>query len=295
VEPATGQILPTGQWLNARLCSIASGRRYALEVAIATETTRWPFSVTPKQRQADLVFLAPTFTYLAYADERLPPERFPWLCDDAGHRFAQANQLTSLYDVHNDGGGVSLAPFHRPMATLRDDYLYLLCGAPHLLSVDLDLLRFLHAQAIRIDILTDADLHRDGVGRLASYRGLVTGSHPESWTAAMHDALTGFRDAGGHIAYLGGKWRLLGHGVRRQSIKVRRGLSGIRTWSSEPGETHLAMTSEPGGVWRHRGRAERALLGGRLAGNGFLARGAISPNARLLCAGSSLAVRGRRR
>jgi hypothetical protein len=81
VEPATGQILPTGQWLNARLCSMASGRRYALEVAIATEMTRWPFSVTPKQRQADLVFLAPTFTSLAYADERLPLERFPRLCD----------------------------------------------------------------------------------------------------------------------------------------------------------------------------------------------------------------------
>jgi|UPI000483534A hypothetical protein len=60
---------------------MASGRRYALEVAIATEMTRWPFSVTPKQRQADLVFLAPTFTSLAYADERLPLERFPRLCD----------------------------------------------------------------------------------------------------------------------------------------------------------------------------------------------------------------------
>ncbi len=57
-----------------------------------TETTRWPFFVTPKRRQADLVFLAPTFTYLAYADERLPPERFPWLCDDAGHRFAQGKR-----------------------------------------------------------------------------------------------------------------------------------------------------------------------------------------------------------
>jgi N,N-dimethylformamidase len=242
---------------------------YALEIATTTETTRWPFFVTPKQRRADLVFLAPTFTYLAYADERLPPERFLWLCDDAGHRFAKANQLTSLYDTHNDGSGVSLASFRRPLATLRDDYLYPLCGAPHLLPVDLHLLRFLHAQGIRVDILTDTDLHRDGAARLAGYRGLVTGSHPEYWTGALRDALCGFRDSGGHIAYLGGNGGYWVTECDGDTIEVRRGLSGIRTWNSEPGETHLAMTGEPGGLWRHRGRAEHALLGVGLHSMGF--------------------------
>ena len=242
---------------------------YALEIATTTETTRWPFFVTPQQRRADLVFLAPTFTYLAYADERLPPERFPWLCDDAGHRFAKANQLTSLYDTHNDGSGVSLASFRRPLATLRDDYRYPLCGAPHLLPVDLHLLRFLHAQGLRVDILTDTDLHRDGTARLAGYRGLVTGSHPEYWTGALRDALGGFRDGGGHIAYLGGNGGYWVTECDGGTIEVRRGLSGIRTWSSESGETHSAMTGEPGGLWRHRGRAEHSLLGVGLQAMGF--------------------------
>jgi len=242
---------------------------YALEVATTTETTRWPFFVTPRRRQADLVFLAPTFTYLAYADERLPPELFPWLCDDAGHRFARANRLTSLYDTHDDRSGVSLASFHRPLATLRDNYLYPLCGAPHLFPVDLHLLRFLQAQDVRVDILTDADLHRGGAARLAGYRGLVTGSHPEYWTSAMRDALSGYRDAGGHIAYLGGNGGYWVTAFDGDTIEVRRGLSGIRTWNSEPGETHLAMTGEPGGLWRHRGRAEHALLGVGLQSMGF--------------------------
>jgi N,N-dimethylformamidase len=242
---------------------------YAVEVTSGTETTRWPFFVTPRERQADLVFLVPTFTYLAYADERLPPERFPWLCDDAGHRFAKANDLTSLYDTHNDGSGVSLASFHRPLATLRDDYLYPLCGAPHLLPVDLHLLRFLHAQGIHVDLLTDADLHRGGQARLAGYRGLVTGSHPEYWTAAMRDALDGFRDGGGHIAYLGGNGGYWVTAFDGDTIEVRRGLSGIRTWNSEAGETHLAMTGEPGGLWRHRDRAEHRLLGTGLQAMGF--------------------------
>ena len=242
---------------------------YALEIAIGQETTRWPFFVTPKERRADLVFLAPTFTYLAYANERLPPERFPWLCDDAGHRFAQANGLTSLYDTHNDGSGVSLASFQRPLATLRDDYRYPLCAAPHLLPVDLHLLRFLHAHGIKVDVLTDADLDRGGLERLAGYRGLVTGSHPEYWTAAMRDALEGFRDAGGHIAYLGGNGGYWVTAFDGKAIEVRRGLSGIRTWSSTPGEAHLAMTGEPGGLWRHRGRAEHELLGVGLQAMGF--------------------------
>ena len=244
---------------------------YALEVGTGGGRTRWPFFVTPRRRGADLVFLAPTFTYLAYADERLPPEQFPWLCDDAGHRFARANRLTSLYDMHDDGSGVSLAHFHRPLVTIRDDYRYPLCGAPHLLPVDLHLLRFLNAEGIKYDVLTDADLHRDGIACLQDYRALVTGSHPEYWSGAMLDAVTALRRRGGHIAYLGGNgcyWVTASDG---KSIEVRRGLAGIRTWSSAPGETHLAMTGEPGGLWRHRGRAEHLLLGVGLAAMGFTA------------------------
>ena len=242
---------------------------YAIEIKTRDDTTRWPFFVTSRQRKADLVFLAPTYTYLAYADERLPPDRFPWLCDDAGHRFARANDLTSLYDTHSDGSGVSLASFRRPLVTLRDDYRYPLCAAPHLLPVDLHLLRFLHAQGITVDVITDGDLDRDGAARLAGYRGLVTGSHPEYWTGAMSDAITAFQGEGGHIAYLGGNgcyWVTARDG---DTIEVRRGLSGIRTWSSEPGETHLAMTGEPGGLWRHRGRAEHRLFGAGLLAMGF--------------------------
>ena len=242
---------------------------YAIEIETREDTTRWPFFVTPKQRKADLVFLAPTFTYLAYADERLPSDRFPWLCDDAGHRFARANDLTSLYDTHNDGSGVSLASFHRPLATLRDDYRYPLCGAPHLLPVDLHLLRFLHAQGISVDVITDGDLDRAGAASLAGYRGLVTGSHPEYWSGAMLDAVTAFQAQGGHIAYLGGNGAYWVTAIDGDTIEVRRGLSGIRTWSSEPGETHLATTGEPGGLWRHRGRAEHHLFGAGLMAMGF--------------------------
>jgi N,N-dimethylformamidase len=242
---------------------------YGLTVQAAGHATTWPFFVTPRRRDADLLFLAPSFTYLAYADERLPEDRFPWQCDDAGHRFAAANGLTSLYDVHNDGTGVSLASFHRPLATIRDDYVYPLCGAPHLLPVDLHLLRFLAAQGIRVDLITDAELHRDGIAALGGYRGVITGSHPEYWTGATLDAVSSFQESGGHLAYLGGNGCYWVTACDGDTIEVRRGESGIRTWSSEPGESHLAMTGEPGGLWRHAGRPEHQLLGVGLAAMGF--------------------------
>ncbi|HVT51082.1 MAG TPA: N,N-dimethylformamidase beta subunit family domain-containing protein [Dongiaceae bacterium] len=242
---------------------------YGLTVETARGAVTWPFFVMPRQRGADLLFLVPSFTYLAYANERLPEDRFPWQCDDAGHRFARANALTSLYDVHNDGTGVSLASFHRPLATIRDDYFYPLCGAPHLLPVDLHLLRFLAAEGIGVDLITDADLDRDGAARLAGYRGIVTGSHPEYWTAAMLDAVNGFQEAGGHLAYLGGNGCYWVTACDGPAIEVRRGAHGIRTWSSETGEAHLAMTGQRGGLWRHAGRAEHRLLGVGLAAMGF--------------------------
>jgi N,N-dimethylformamidase len=242
---------------------------YGLTVHAAGRSVTWPFFVTSRRRGADLLFLVPTFTYLAYADERLPEDRFPWQCDDVGHRFARANGLTSLYDVHNDETGVSLASFHRPLATIRDDYLYPLCGAPHLLPVDLHLLRFLAAQGMRVDLITDAELDRDGVACLAGTRGLITGSHPEYWTEGMLDAVEAFQESGGHLAYLGGNGFYWVTAREGHTIEVRRGARGIRTWSSEPGEAHLAMTGEPGGLWRDRGRAEHRLLGVGMAAMGF--------------------------
>jgi len=242
---------------------------YGLTLRAAGEEITWPFFVTPRRRSADLVFLAPTFTYLAYANERLPEDLFPWQCDDAGHRFARANGLASLYDAHNDGTGVSLAGFHRPLATIRADYLYPLCGAPHLLPVDLHLLRFLAAQDIRVDVITDAELHREGNAVLAGYRGIITGSHPEYWSATMLDAVENFQADGGHLAYLGGNGCYWVTGCDGDTIEVRRGTCGIRTWSSEQGESHLAMTGEQGGLWRHAGRPEHRLLGVGLAAMGF--------------------------
>ncbi|SEP62362.1 N,N-dimethylformamidase [Faunimonas pinastri] len=243
---------------------------YAFEVATSAGTERIPFFVRSPERHATLAFLVPTLTYLAYADENLPSDRFPWACDDRGHRFAQANDLLSLYDMHRDGGGVSLASTRRPKGTLRDDYRYPLSDCPHLLPVDLHLLRFCRAQGIAFDLLTDHDLHEEGVTALDGYAGIFTGSHPEYWTSPMQAGLRAFLDGGGNLAYLGGNGFMWVSAVDGDRMEIRRGRElGARTWDSPPGETSLALTGEPGGMWRERGLSEFALVGTGMTMMGF--------------------------
>ncbi|MES1150377.1 MAG: N,N-dimethylformamidase beta subunit family domain-containing protein, partial [Dongia sp.] len=83
------------------------------------------------------------------------------------------------------------------------------------------------------------------------------------------DAVESFQAGGGHLAYLGGNGSYWVTATDGDAIEVRRGTRGIRTWSSESGEAHLAMTGEPGGLWRHAGRPEHRLLGVGLAAMGF--------------------------
>ncbi|HTI01345.1 MAG TPA: N,N-dimethylformamidase beta subunit family domain-containing protein [Acidisoma sp.] len=243
---------------------------YAAEITTVQGIERIPFFLRAKARSAPLVFLVPTLTYLAYADENLPQALFPWLCHDRGNRFAQDNGLLSLYDRHSDGSGVSLTTTRRPKATLRDDHLYPLSGSPHLLPVDLQLLRFCRNEGIAFDLVTDHDLHQEGRTALVGYRGVFTGSHPEYWTTPMQDALRHFIDSGGSLAYLGGNGFMWVTAVRADLVEVRRGQGlGARTWDGHPGEINLSLTGEIGGLWRERGRSEFSVVGTGMTMMGF--------------------------
>jgi N,N-dimethylformamidase len=52
-------------------------------------------------------------------------------------------------------------------------------------------------------------------------------------------------------------------------MEMRRGHAGTRTWESEPGEIHHQGTGEPGGLWRHRGRAPQTLVGTGFSAQGY--------------------------
>ena len=120
-------------------------------------------------------------------------------------------------------------------------------------------------------MLTDHDLHAEGTAALAPYRVLVTGQHPEYYSARMLDALDAFLAGGGRLIYLGGNgfyWRAEPSADAPHAIEVRRAESGIRVWATEPGESYHAFGGAYGGLWRRLGRPAHQLVG-----NGFSAQG----------------------
>lgn len=243
---------------------------YAFQVEWDGGYERIVFFVTSARASSPLLYLLPTATYLAYADEYLPDHLYEWKCDDRGHRFAIANSLKSLYDYHSDLSGVSICSYRKPKVTLRDDYNYPLCGCPHNLPVDLHFLRFCSENGIALDIVTDHDLHRHGIEALRGHRAVVTGSHPEYMSTEMEGALRQFAVEGGSIAYLGGNGFAGTVAFKDDLMELRRSpLESGRTWDGPIGEQYLSITNEPGGHLRSRGRGEFSLVGGAISLMGF--------------------------
>ncbi|MBA68398.1 MAG: hypothetical protein CML30_05955 [Rhizobiales bacterium] len=243
---------------------------YAFEVDCGERAEQIVFFLSADRPIAPLVFVVPTATYLAYADEYLPPHLYPWLCEDRGHRLAVDNDFKSLYDFHRDLSGVSICSYRKPKATLREDYRYPLGDCPHNLPVDLHFLRFCRSHGIAIDVITDHDLHSRGPAALTPYRAVVTGSHPEYMSVEMEGAYRAFAAGGGSIAYLGGNGFAGTVAFRDDLMELRRSpLEAGRTWDGPVGEQAFAITNEPGGHLRSRGRGEFSLTGVGIALMGF--------------------------
>ncbi|MEU5695797.1 N,N-dimethylformamidase beta subunit family domain-containing protein [Actinosynnema sp. NPDC020468] len=253
---------------------------YAVRLRGFGETDHVPFVVRPRAPRSDTVFLVPTYTYLAYANERTaenPDTEAAKLTDQPivadPHDLALREHPEfglSLYDLHRDGSGVSYSTWRRPLLTLRPDYRMWLCRAPRHLGADLYLVDWLEHFGLDYDVVSDHDLDADP-DLLESYRVVLTGSHPEYHSQRMLDALRRHTEHGGRLMYLGGNgfyWVTSRHAEHTHLIEVRRS-SGVRSWEIRPGEGHHSTTGEPGGLWRWRGRPPNALVGVGMTAQGW--------------------------
>jgi N,N-dimethylformamidase len=250
---------------------------YAARLRSADSEEYIPFFVRPKRGTASarIAFLIPTASYLAYANIqlRLPSALAPHQKSSPPVRednYIVANRLLSLYDLHSDGSGVCYSSRLRPILNMRPKVRTRALGSPHLFPADLHLTDWLEAKGYAYDVITDEDLHQEGLELLAPYRVILTGSHPEYWSGAMFAALETYLQRGGRLMYLGGNgfyWVTSFAPDRPHVIEVRR-WAGIRAWEAQPGERHHSTTGELGGLWRFRGRAPQ-----RLVGVGFTAQG----------------------
>ncbi|MGK0170518.1 MAG: N,N-dimethylformamidase [Gammaproteobacteria bacterium] len=263
---------------------------YGLMLRAGDAQDNVPFHVVPAKgtTTARLAVLASTFTYTIYGNHARPEwdndpawkARWRSQTDAWGaypHNPGEHREYgLSTYNVHSDGSGIGIASWHRPMLNVRIGYLTYPdadirgSGLRHF-PADSHLIAWLEDRAIPYDVITDQELHDEGLGVLENYAAVVTGSHPEYHTPAMLDALTAYRDQGGRLAYLGGNgfyWKIALGNDKPGVVEIRRGEGGIRAWAAEPGEYYNQFDGEYGGMWRRNGRAPQ-----QLCGVGFTAQG----------------------
>ena len=281
------------RWPAVFAWTVPEGMRssvYALMLSAGDAEENVPFHVVPPRGRAtaDIAVLASTITYTIYANharpewDRDPEWQAAWrrqAADWGGYGENPGDHREyglSTYNFHTDGSGISIASWHRPMLTVRLGYITYPyddirgSGLRHF-PADSHLNAWLEAKGHDYDIITDWELHHEGLDLLKRYSVVLTGSHPEYHTREMIDALEAYRDGGGRFCYLGGNgfyWKVALSPEQDGVIEIRRGEGGIRAWAAEPGEYYNQFDGEYGGLWRRNGRPPQ-----HLCGVGFTAQG----------------------
>ena len=281
------------RWPATHSWTVPAGTRsgaYALELEAGDHKENIPFFVVPPRGKpaAKIALLISTFTYTVYGNHarpewtRDPAWRSAWIEQSKAwaaypHNPGDHADLgLSTYNMHTDGSGISFATWHRPMLNLRIGYVTYPypeirgSGLRHF-PADTHLIAWLEAKGFDYDVITDWELHHEGIELLRPYAVVMTGSHPEYHTSEMLDALETYRDSGGRLMYLGGNgfyWKIALSLEKPGLIEIRRSEGGIRAWAAEPGEYYNQLDGEYGGLWRRNGRPPQAL-----AGVGFTAQG----------------------
>ena len=257
---------------------------YAAVITDGQTSDEIPFYVkAARGSEAPLLFLAPTNTYIAYANERTSfnensdalntMKDRPIVPNDDDRWMQSRPELgMSIYDTHRDGSGCVYSTRLRPILAFRAGYRSWLTDTQRHFASDLYLIDFLEREGIEYAVAVDEDLHTDGCDLLRPHKAVSTGSHPEYWTHQMLDSLQHYLTAGGRLTYLGGNgfyWVTSYSPGDTHTIEVRRGFTGDTNFTSTPGETHHSTTGEPGGIWRLRGRDPRYLVGVAFGAKGW--------------------------
>ena len=259
---------------------------YAVRLHAEEDEFYVPLAVLPPRDgpTASAAFLLPTASYMAYANNRIAldvPEAeivIGRLLEHKKHDlFMQEHPELGLcfYDVHNDGSGVFYSSRLRPVVDMQPKIIGALGGAGSNVwqfNADTHILGWLEHCGERFDVITDEDLHREGLSLIEDYRVVLTGSHPEYHSASMLDALEAYIHRGGRLMYLGGNgfyWRVSFHPELPGVIECRKSEDGIRAFSPLPGEFFASFTGEYTGLWRRNGRPPNRLVGIGMVSQGF--------------------------
>ena len=250
---------------------------YCARLIGADDEERIPFFVRPPagKKTSDVVLLISSATYMAYANMQFSmnsilaePKEGAITVLGPGDVFLQENPGygLSLYDKHSDETGVCYTSRLRPIFNMRPK------SGLWSLNADTHVTDWLETIGQGYDVVTDEDLHHEGLSALSLYRVVVTGAHPEYWSTAMWKAMVAYQGAGGRLMYLGGNgfyWRIAYHDTLPGIVELRRAEGGMRYQSTEPGEYYQSFNGELGGLWRRVGAPPNTLVGVGTVATGF--------------------------
>ncbi|MFP6743410.1 MAG: N,N-dimethylformamidase beta subunit family domain-containing protein, partial [Alphaproteobacteria bacterium] len=215
---------------------------YAARFSVADDEAFVPFYIrrakgTPAK---PIAVLASTATYLAYGNYQFDmanasAEKQAGALTEFGpaqvYLFEHPEIGPSIYDHHADGSPCMYTSRLRPLfnvAPKTPNWSY---------NADTHLTDWMEAKDFDYDVITDDDIHREGLSVLSPYEVVVTGAHPEYWSTPMWQAMTTYLDDGGRLMYLGGNgfyWRTAYHPQNDAIIEVRRAETGERYWVAQP-------------------------------------------------------------
>lgn len=289
------QWAPTLSWQVPR--DLPSGQ-YALKVEQNDSEDYVPFFVRPGPgaQRADVAYLVPTASYLAYANQRVDlaegvfrQVRFRYA--NEAFLYAHKELGNSLYEYHADGSGVHFSSRLRPVLNLKPK------TGTWAFNADTHITAWLHHLGQKFDVVTDEDLHLEGAHALQGYRVVITGTHPEYYSTSMYDGLAQWLSEGGRLMYMGGNgfyWRIAYQTDNPAVIEVRRAEDGTRAWIANPGEYYHQFGGEYGGLWRRLGRPPNQLVGIGFTAQGFdggthyrVQPGALDPRVNFILSGLS--------
>lgn len=272
------------EWETTFTWKVPEGTRsgaYAARVTIEDAEDHIPFFVRPATPSAPILYLMPTNSYLAYANEMIVHHvpvgqaivSHPAVLTEAEADYYQDPRFgRSTYDHHSDNAGVCFTSWKRPILNMRPKWRSSAIGTVWQFPRDLSLIAWLENKGYSYDVATDHDLEREGIDFLKKYSVVVTGSHPEYWTERGLNNLEDYVAEGGRLMYLGGNgfyWVISYRDGEPEIMEVRKGEAGMRAWQAEPGEYYHQTSAERGGIWRNRARPPQKLTGVGFTTQGF--------------------------
>jgi N,N-dimethylformamidase len=249
---------------------------YAARVHGDIGTDLVPFFVRPGRTRASILFIAPSATYLSYANSRfwwedpiqeLVQDRLVELGAEEQYLLVHPELGLSNYDQHLDGTAVCYSTSRRPNLNMRPGHVR---GEGY--ATDLHVVAWLEHLGVGYDVVTDAEWHLHARDLLDRYDVVITGTHPEYVSLRMLDSATEWVDDGGRLMYLGGNgfsMNITFDPARPWIMENRR----VELWEGDrtaaEARAHNSIDGERGGHFAPSGRQPARLTGVESATMGF--------------------------